>query len=119
MNLLITTERLTLVPLTRACFEADPEDRDVVARELGVSVPAEWPPEYYDRQPLDYCRALLDRDPSNEKWVMRAIVLRAPQPAAIGSFGIGGPPDSSGRIITGYSVLPSLRRRGYASEALA
>ncbi len=119
MDFTITTERLLLVPLTRACLEAAPDDREVIARELGVVVPERWPPEHYDREPLDYCQALLDRSPENAKWVMRVMILRQPRPTAIGSFGMGGPPDEAGQVVTGYSVLPSFRRRGYAREALA
>jgi ribosomal-protein-alanine N-acetyltransferase len=114
MDFIIETERMLLVPLTRACFDAAPEDREVVARELDVDVPGEWPPEHYDREMLDWCRNMTD-----PKWLVRAMVLREPRPTAIGMFGLGGPPDETGRILTGYSVLPSLRRRGFAREALA
>jgi RimJ/RimL family protein N-acetyltransferase len=37
---------------------------------------------------------------------------------AIGGIGFHGPPDEDGAVTIGYGLVPSVRGRGYASEAL-
>jgi [ribosomal protein S5]-alanine N-acetyltransferase len=37
--------------------------------------------------------------------------------SVVGDVGFIGPPDSSGLVEVGYSVIPGCRRRGYATEA--
>lgn len=58
----------------------------------------------------------LARDPEQEPWLLRAIVLRA-SGAAVGYVNFHAPPDDRGMVEIGYQVQPAHRRRGYASEA--
>ncbi len=46
-------------------------------------------------------------------WVM----IERSSATVIGDLGFRGPPDDAGTIELGYSVVPSRRRRGYATEA--
>jgi ribosomal-protein-alanine N-acetyltransferase len=47
-------------------------------------------------------------------WVMIEVETNA----VVGDIGFLRPPDAAGEIEVGYSVVPSRRRRGYATEAL-
>jgi ribosomal-protein-alanine N-acetyltransferase len=113
MASVITTKRLRLVPMTHECTTAKPEDREPIARAAGATVPERWPVEHYDQEVLDQMREVLEHDPEHE-WVLRYIVAGD---VVAGMFG-AGTPDAEGRIFIGYSVLPEMQRRGYASEAL-
>jgi len=114
--MIIETPRLRLVPLTLPYVTSTPDDRTTLARECGAEVPPSWPPELWDQDAQDWCRRILEADPSTD-WIPRVMVLREPHPLACGAIGFG-PPDADGRVIVGYGVLPEFRRRGYASEAL-
>ncbi len=64
------------------------------------------------RMRLDQVRA----DPAAQDWVVRAVVVE-PE-GVVGHAGFHGPPDADGAVEVGYTVLPHLRGRGYATAAL-
>jgi RimJ/RimL family protein N-acetyltransferase len=45
-------------------------------------------------------------------------IRRREDGCAIGGIGFHGPPDEAGTVTIGYSLIPSVRGSGYASEAL-
>ena len=59
----------------------------------------------------------VEADPRAQDWVVRAVVAEAE--GVVGHAGFHGPPDGDGMVEVGYTVLPHLRGRGYATAALA
>ncbi|KPI20613.1 GCN5-related N-acetyltransferase [Actinobacteria bacterium OV450] len=59
----------------------------------------------------------LDRDPSAAPWITRAAVSE-PDAAVVGDAGFHGPPDETGMVEVGFTVVPGYRRQGYGRAML-
>jgi ribosomal-protein-alanine N-acetyltransferase len=115
MAVVIFTERLELVPLPPGLLESIARgDASAAAHRLDATVPEGWT----DTIPAQGRLEQLATDPSEEPWLVRAIVLRAPR-RVVGNVGFHGPPDDKGRVEIGYGIIPLQRRQGYAREAIA
>jgi RimJ/RimL family protein N-acetyltransferase len=111
----IETERLDLLPLEIDVL------RDIVARRLeaiAAALGAEVPPSFPDGVPAELRIAQLERDPAEQPWLVRAIVLREER-RVVGAAGFHSPPDAGGRAELGYEIVADERRRGFAREAVA
>ena len=115
---MIETPRLRLIPATLRELEAELEGPAALARVTGVRVPADWPPELFDRGPLLFVTERLRAHPDEAGWWLHYFVLRdeGTSGIAIGCGGYKGPP-RDGAVEIGYSVLAGYRRRGLAAEA--
>ncbi len=112
----IETPRLLLMQAGADVLRADIKGREALAAALSVAVSSEWPPSSeYDEGAINYMIALLGREPDAYDWGFRYIVLKAPTQMLIGAGGYTGPA-KDGAIEIGYSICPSMRRRGFASE---
>jgi ribosomal-protein-alanine N-acetyltransferase len=113
------TERLLLVPATAALTRADLAGRDALAAELGVEVPDNWPPEFYDPAAVQYTLEMLESDPDVSEWSTYYIVRTdlPDRPRLAGIVGYKGRPTSEGEVEIGYSVLEQHQRVGIATEA--
>lgn len=113
----IESPRLVLLRTSTDILRADLEGSAALASALGVAVSTEWPPSSeYDANAINYMIALLEREPAAYDWGFRYIVRKEPAPTVIGCGGYTGPA-KDGAIELGYSICPSERRRGYATEA--
>ena len=85
---------------------------------IGAELPADLPQQL--EHFLEFRIADLERDPSWQPWLGRAIVLTLPdgRRRAIGTAGFHGPPDADGRVEVGYRVEPAYRRQGVATEVV-
>ena len=116
---MIETARLLLRPASIDDLRADIEGRDALAAAIGIAISPEWPPSVeYDHDAINYMIALQEREPAAYEWGFRYIVLKHPTPLAIGAGGYTAPA-KDGQIEIGYSISPSHRRQGFASEATA
>lgn len=112
----LETVRLRLVAATRALVESELDDPLRLARNIGADLPQDWPPEHHNSTTLQFTRTALD-DPGAAGWWLHYLVLiDAPRPALVGVAGYKGPP-TNGVAEVGYSVVPSRRRQGIATEA--
>jgi RimJ/RimL family protein N-acetyltransferase len=119
----ISTPRLHLVSMTPEFMEAVLAGRLAEAQEeLGATLPAD-PLGFRAERFLEYRLAQLQRDPTVQRWLARAIVLRTDEPAMVGMIGFHGEPGvneakAADAVEIGYSIVPGRRGHGYATEAV-
>ena len=116
---LLRTRRLDLVAATLAHLEAELATPNALGCLLAVAIPPGWPPGEYDRQALEFFHAQLAAGgPEQVGWYTWYAItrnLRGQRELLIAGAGYFGPP-ADGTVQIGYSVIPSARRQGYASE---
>jgi len=108
----VRTERLDLVLLDRVWLQAHADGQPVP--DLGFA-----DPDGILSDSAGLVRWRLEQiaaDPSEEPWLLRAIVDRD-EAEAVGYVNFHAPPDERGMVEIGYRIVPSRRRQGYAFEA--
>ncbi len=112
----LATSRLLLVPATQALVDLELAHQDRLAEELNVDLPPDWPPEHHDTDTLRLTRKMLQYPNAAGWWLHYILHAGAKRPTLVGIAGYKGPP-SEGVVEIGYSIVPSWRRRGLATEA--
>jgi ribosomal-protein-alanine N-acetyltransferase len=118
----IESSRLWLVSMGTPVLEALlADDRITAERLLGCRIPADYPLE---RMPVALRLKQLRADPSEEPWLLRAMVDRDSE-TMIGHIGFHAPPHGEylaeiapDGVEIGYTVHLPFRRQGYAKEAV-
>lgn len=113
----IRTERLTLTVFTPDAIDALLAGNALRLNAITASAfpqPLAPPPLMEDMLPD--LRDRLRKDPSQIGW-WSWVVTRRDTGQAIGSVGLGGPPNDEGTVIIGYATYPGFEGKGYASEA--
>jgi RimJ/RimL family protein N-acetyltransferase len=117
----VHTPRLVLVAATAALLRAELDGPEALAAAVGARVPADWPPELYDRDAVLYSLRAAEASPDDPpRWGSWYVVEPSPQggPGTLaGMCGFHAPPTPEGDVEVGYGLLPAARGRGYATEA--
>lgn len=113
------SQRLRLLAATAESTKAELRNPSRLAQIIGARVPSDWPPETLrDAQPMFL--AWHEAHPDWTGWLgWYAIRVDEEEPVLCGSVGFKGPPDASGMVEIGYSVLPEHRHVGLATEMVA
>jgi [ribosomal protein S5]-alanine N-acetyltransferase len=110
----LRTERLALVALTPELARAALEDRAKLVRMLGARVPETWPGADFARILPRIARGSEDVSPGAG---LTRLIVHAADEALVGETGFHCPPDASGTVEVGYSIIPAYRGLGLAAEA--
>jgi len=121
-ELLLRTRRLDLVAATLEHIQAELQAPGALGPLLGVHIPEGWPPGEYDRNALEYFQAQIQAGgPGQVGWYSWYAISRNSQgkrEGLVAGAGYLGPP-KDGTVEIGYSVIPTARRQGYATELVA
>lgn len=109
----LASRRLRLVAATPALVQADIDGHAALGQALGVTVPGEWPPQYYDEGAMRWTLDKL-KDPAWLGWSSFYLIADG---TLVGLCGFKGPPDSTGTVEMGYGLIPSAQGKGFATEA--
>jgi ribosomal-protein-alanine N-acetyltransferase len=106
--------RLLLRPLAPLAAAALPGDRASAAALIGAALDDAWPqPDVVDLLPT-----VAQLPPESVAFGVWTVIEVATN-CVVGDIGFVVPPDADGVVEMGYSIVPTRRRRGYASEAAA
>ena len=116
----LETNRLVLTAATFEHICAEMESPQHLARLLGTRVEPGWPPGDYDRGAQEFfCSRLKECGKSAVGWYVWYAVRRKEDSqlsTLVGAGGYFGPPDEKGEVEIGFSMMPSSRGHGYATE---
>lgn len=107
---------VSIVVASVATLDAEEKGGEDLARMLGVRPPPSWPPEHNDATTREWMRNLLRQNPGESGYSSWYLVVGG---ELVGILGYTGPPDATGTVEIGYSVVPERQRRGYASAGIA
>ncbi|MEZ4826562.1 MAG: GNAT family N-acetyltransferase [Bacteroidia bacterium] len=118
----IHSERLTLIPLAAEHILLHKNDREALAKALGIrpsviQMSAEMQAEMADAYP--YWMEHISRNPSRYMWYTSWEIVHKQKNESIGGIGIASWPDAKGESMIGYVMDDRHHNQGFCTEALA
>ncbi|MFD3447521.1 GNAT family N-acetyltransferase [Microbacteriaceae bacterium 4G12] len=111
----IETKHLYMIPFTLELVEATILGKSVLEQHIPYKVSTEWPlPDYAEVLPFKIER--LQKQPDRSKW--SRLIIHKQDGLIIGDIGFKGGPNEAGTVDIGYSIVPSYRKKGYATESV-
>ncbi len=109
---------MTMVAADTELVQADLRDVTLLGTMLDAIVPENWPPDLYDREPMEYALRQL-ADPAEHGWSFWYLLASERGGSEVlGICGFKGRPNAAGSVEIGYSVLSQFRNQGFATEAV-
>ena len=119
MGTIIRTERLELVCGNVGLARAEVYNKQELPILLNAEVPANWPPPLNDAASAEFFLNYAENNPDALEFGMWYIILvDGERREAIGNIGFKGKPDENNTVETGYSILETHQKKGFASEAV-
>ena len=108
-----------LVVFSVPALDAEASSVGALCDALGVAKPVDWPPPFGDAGVRNWFRRLLLANPAGAPWFGHYIVSEINgQETLVGTAGFKGPPDPSGMVEIGYSIVPAYHRMGIGRAAV-
>ena len=82
---------------------------------LQAPPPPSWPPDLNDDDSFGHFHNALRKDPQARSWGLYYLIDLDAGRRLVGCGGFVAPPDDTGTVEIGYSVLADYRRQGYAT----
>ncbi|WP_053220301.1 GNAT family N-acetyltransferase [Virgibacillus senegalensis] len=108
-----STERLEMHTLTADMMEAVLKGGPELERNIPFHTGSEWPLEVYKKL-FPYKIERFRTYPSENDW--EGLIVDKADKRIVGDMGFKGGPNEEGVIDLGYSIIPSCRGKGYATE---
>jgi len=114
----LESRRMTLVAANTELVQADLRDVALLGTMLDAIVPGNWPPDLYDREPVEYALRQL-ADTAEHGWSFWYLLTSERGVLEVlGICGFKGRPNAAGSVEISYSVLSQFRNQGFATEAV-
>ncbi len=109
-----------LVAFSVAALDAEERSAEALCAHLKVVQPVNWPPPFNEDAVRNWFRDQLRADPSLAPWLGHYVVCAMDgRETLVGTAGYKGPPDASGVVEIGYSIVPAYHRMGIGTAMVA